>query len=300
MPSAGDNELLVKVYATTVNRTDYHVLSGKPLIMRFFTGLFKPKLAITGTDLAGQVVTTGKAVHSLKTGDRIMGFNFLGLQSHAQYLVIRDAREVVVMSDTLSYEQAAACIEGAYYALNVIQKMNPQPGQKALVNGATGAIGSSMVQFFKHYGTDVTAVCGAENSQLVRSLGASKVIDYKSTDFTKDTGRYDFVFDAVGKSSFRKCKALLKKSGIYASTGAPNFLRVFITGLSGGKKEIFCPPKNLQACLGFINELAEKGSFKPLIDRVYPLDKIAEAFIYVAGGQKIGNVLIRMHDHANE
>jgi NADPH:quinone reductase-like Zn-dependent oxidoreductase len=183
-------------------------------------------------------------------------------------------------------------VEGAFYALNVINKMNPKAGQKALVNGATGAIGSSMVQFFKFYGTYITAVCSSDNNDLVKSLGADKVIDYKTDDFTKDSERYDFVFDAVGKSTFGKCKHLLKKNGIYSSSGGPNLFLVLITPLLRGRREIFSPPKNLKASLSFIKDLVEKGSFRPVIDRKYPIDKIAEAYEYVATGQKIGNVII--------
>jgi NADPH:quinone reductase-like Zn-dependent oxidoreductase len=294
IPTPKDNEILIRVHATTVSRTDCHILSGMPLIMRFFTGLFKPRLTITGTDFAGQIEATGKNVTSFKTGDKVMGFDFLGLRSHADYLVLPETKEIVNIPGNVTYDQAAACVEGAFYALNVINKMNPKAGQKALVNGATGAIGSSMVQFFKFYGTYITAVCSSENNELVKSLGADKVIDYKTDDFTKDSERYDFVFDAADKSSFGKCKRLLKKNGIYSSSGGPNFLQVLITPLLGGKKEIFCPPKNLKVCLSFIKELVEKGNFRPVIDREYPIDKIAEAFKYVATGQKTGNVIIRM------
>lgn len=295
IPTPKDNEVLIRVYATTVSRTDCHILSGMPFFMRFFTGLFKPRLAITGTDFAGQIEATGKNVKSFKAGDKVMGFDFLGLRSHAHYLTLPDIKEIITIPDNSTYDQAAACVEGAFYALNVINKMNPKAGQKALVNGATGAIGSSMVQFFKFYGVYITAVCSSENNELVKSLGADKIIDYKTDDFTKDSERYDFVFDAVGKSTFSMCKPLLKKNGIYSSSGAPNFLLVFITPLSGGKKEIFCPPKNLKTSLSFIKGLVEKGRFRPVIDRKYPIDKIAEAYEYVATGQKIGNVIITMN-----
>ena len=165
--------------------------------------------------------------------------------------------------------------------LSVLCQLKPTAGQKALVYGATGAIGSAYVQFLKYYDVYVTAVCGGENSELVRSWGADKIIDYKTEDFTKDKEQYDFVFDAVGKSSFVKCKRLLKKNGVYApSGGAENLFLVLITPLLGGKKVLF--PKDNKGNLGFIKELLEKGSFRPVIDRKYPLDKIAEAFTYVA------------------
>lgn len=296
MPAPKDNEVLIKVYATTVSRTDCHTLSGKPFFMRFIVGLFNPRLRITGTDFAGRVEAPGKKATTFKAGDNVIGFEFLGLQSHAQYLVLPDTKDIVRMPRNLSYEEAAACIEGAFYAINVINKMDPKPGQKALVNGASGAIGTSMVQFFKFHGLYVTAVCSGVNSELVRSLGADKVIDYKTKDFTTDDERYDFVFDAMGKSSFSACKRLLKDKGIYSSSGGPNFLYVLFTPFLGGKKEIFCPPKNLKENLNFITTLIENGNFRPVIDRKYTLDKIADAFEYVASGQKTGNVIITMHD----
>jgi NADPH:quinone reductase-like Zn-dependent oxidoreductase len=259
-PIPKDNELLIRVYATTVSRTDCHTLTGKPFIMKFFLGFFKPRIAITGTDFAGQIEAVGKNVKSFKTGDRIMGFEFLGLKSHAHYIVLQENKEIVIIPDNLTYEQAVACVEGAFYALNVINKVKPKAGQKALVIGATGAIGSSMIQFFKFYGVHITAVCGGENRELVKSLGAEKIIDYKTEDFTKDSDRYDFVFDGVYKNPFSRFKNLLKKNGIYTSSGFPNLLLVFITPILGGKKVIFCPPKDLRESLNFIKGLAENGS----------------------------------------
>ncbi|MES1221511.1 MAG: NAD(P)-dependent alcohol dehydrogenase, partial [Bacteroidota bacterium] len=184
---------------------------------------------------------------------------------------------------------------GTYYAAMGILQLNPTAGQKALVYGATGAIGSAYTQFLKYHGVYVTAVCGGENSELVKSWGADRVIDYKTEDFTKDNEKYDFVIDAVGKSSFFKCRHLLKQQAVYApSGGAENILLVFAGPLLGGKKVLF--PRDSKKTLGFIKELIENGKFKPFIDRVYPLDKIADAFTYVASGQKIGNVIVTMGD----
>jgi NADPH:quinone reductase-like Zn-dependent oxidoreductase len=293
-PTPKDDEVLIRVYAASANRSDYHVLTGLPLLMRVFTGLFKPKLSTTGSDFAGQVEATGPAVRSFKVGDKVMGFGGgFGIGSHAQYITFPETKRIVLMPRNITYEQAAACLEGAYYAAIGITQLKPTAGQKALVYGATGAIGSAYVQFLKYYGAYVTAVCGGENSELVRSWGADKIIDYKTEDFTKDNEQYDFVIDAVGKSSFVKCKLLLKKNGIYApSGGAENLFLVLITPLLGGKKILF--PKDAKGNLGFIKDLLEKGSFKPVIDRKYPIEKIAEAFTYVATGQKIGNVIITM------
>ena len=299
IPMPKENEVLIRVHATTVNRSDCHVLSGRPFLMRLFTGLFKPRSSIIGSDFAGQIAAVGSAVQSFKAGDKIMGFGGgLGCGSHAQYFIMPEtkaAKTIVTMPDSLTYDEAAACLEGAFYAVSVINYLKPHAGQKALVYGATGAIGSSYVQYLKYYGVYNTAVCAGENSSLVRSLGADKIIDYKTEDFTNDTERYDIIFDAIGKSSFFKCKSLLKKNGIYTSSGgAMNLLWIFITPLLGGKKVVFGSGESIKTGLSFIKGLIEKGSFKPVIDRKYPLEKIAEAYTYVATGQKIGNVIITM------
>jgi NADPH:quinone reductase-like Zn-dependent oxidoreductase len=299
IPVPKEDEVLIRVHASTVNRSDCHVLSGKPFFMRLLTGLFKPRSSIIGSDFAGEIAATGSSVRSFKTGDKIMGFGGgLGCGSHAQYFILSEkkaTKTIVPLPSNLSYDEAAACLEGAYYAASVIMPLKPSGDQKALVYGATGAIGSSYVQFLKNYGASITAVCGSENTQLVRSLGAHKIIDYKKEDFTKDSERYDFVFDAVGKSSFMQCKKLLTKKGVYTSSGgAINLLLIFITPLFGGRKVVFPPPARISTALNFIRDLVEKGKFIPVIDKKYPLEKIAEAYKYVASGQKIGNVIITM------
>ena len=301
IPTPADHEMLIRVYASTVNRSDCHVLSGKPLFMHLFTGFFKPKESIIGSDFTGQVEAVGSAVKAFKPGDKIMGFGgSIGCGSHSQYFTLPETKAIdcmILMPDNLDYEQAAACLEGAFYAASGINQLKPKAGEKALVYGATGAIGSSYVQFFKYYGVYVTAVCGGENFDLVRSLGADKLIDYKTEDFTKDNEKYDYIFDAVGKVSFFKCKPLLNKKGLFGwSAGLENLLLAMITPLFGGKKVYFSVPKDIAGELNFIKGLVENGKFKPVIDRKYPLEKIAEAYVYVASGQKIGNVIITMDD----
>ena len=296
-----EDEVLIKVYATTVNRSDCHVLSGRPFFMRLFTGLFKPRASIIGTDFAGQIEAVGSGVQSFKAGDKIMGFGgAFGCGSHAQYFTlpeIKALKAMIIMPPNITYIEAAACLEGAFYAAAQVKPLNPTPGQKALVNGASGAIGSAYVQFLKYYGVHTTAVCRGEHEELIRSLGADRVIDYTTEDFTKDNEQYDFVFDAVGKSSFAKCKRLLKKTGMYTSSnGAINLLLILITPMLGGKKVVFAFPKSITESLNFIKELIMKGSFKPVIDRKYSLEQIAEAFRYVETGQKIGNVVITMYN----
>jgi NADPH:quinone reductase-like Zn-dependent oxidoreductase len=299
IPTPKDDEVLIRVYASTVNRSDCHVLSGKPFFMRFFTGLFKPRASIIGSDFAGEIAATGSGVQSFKAGDKIMGFSgVFGCGAHAQYFILPETKAteaIVPLPASITYDEAAACLEGAFYAASGTLHLKPTAGQKALVYGATGAIGSSYVQFLKYYSVSITAVCGAENFGLIRSLGADKVIDYRTADFTKDDEQYDFVLDAIGKSSFIKCKKLLKKKGVFsASNGLINILWVFIIPLFGGKKVVFAPPGSITAGLNFIKDLVDKGKFKPVIERKYPLDKLAEAYKYVATGQKIGNVIITM------
>ena len=228
-----------------------------------------------------------------------MGFGgVFSCGSHAQYFTLPEAKAIkamIIMPPNITYDEAAACLEGAFYAAAQLNPLKPKPLQKALVYGATGAIGSAYVQFLKYYGVYVTAVCRGENRKLVSSLGADKVIDYTTEDFTKDSERYDFVFDAVGKSSFIKCKKLLKENGVYTSSnGVINLFWLMISPLMGGKKVVFSFRQNIAAELNFIIDLIGKGSFIPVIDRKYPIDQIVEAYRYVATGQKIGNVVITM------
>jgi NADPH:quinone reductase-like Zn-dependent oxidoreductase len=300
IPVPKENELLIRVHATTVNRSDCHVLSGKPIFMRLLTGIFKPRMSIIGTDFAGEIMKTGNDVRAFKTGDKVMGFGGgLGCGAQAQYLVLteRKAMKIMVQMPACTYDDAAACLEGAFYAAGQVIPLNLKPGQKALVYGASGAIGSAYVQFLKYYGVYVTAVCRTENHGLMLSLGADKVIDYTREDFTKDNEQYDVVFDAVGKSNFFSCKKLLKRNGVYTSSGGfENLFLLFITQITGRKKVVFSFPKNISGILNFITDLIGKGYFRAVIDRKYPLEQIADAYRYVATGQKIGNVVIVMDD----
>lgn len=295
-PTPKDDEVLIKVHAATVNRSDYHALTGKPAFMRLLTGLFKPKLSITGSDFAGEIVGAGRNVKMFKAGDKVMGFIDLGSRSHAQYMTISET-QVTSAPGNVSYDEAVACLEGAFYAISGMSYLTPIAGKRALVIGGTGAIGSSYVQFFKTHSVHITAVCRTEHSQLVRDLGAVEIIDYQKEDFTKTPDRYDYVIDAVGGHSYAMCRHLLNKDGAFSSSGGiMNILISLLTPRSGGRKVIFPIPRNLIGSLNHIRELVENGSFKPVIDRKYPLAKIAEAYTYVASGQKVGNVIITM-DH---
>jgi NADPH:quinone reductase-like Zn-dependent oxidoreductase len=293
VPVPRHHEVLIKVHATTVNRSDYHVLTGEPFFMRLATGMLRPTLGITGSDFAGKIVSIGKDVKRFKVGDKVMGFIDMGAQSHAEYLSISE-NKVTFMPVNVTFEQAAACLEGPFYAISALQRIKPRAGQTALVVGATGAIGSSFVQFLKFYGLTITAVCGGENGELVKSLGASHIIDYKTEDFTRMREQFDFVLDGVGKNTFRQCEHLLNARGIFSSSQPDIFNSIISSWKRDGKKEIFPIPKDLMANLDFIRDLVEKEKFIPVIDRKYPLEKIADAYRYVASGQKIGNVIISM------
>ena len=216
-PTPKDNEVLVRVYATTVNRTDNATIKAIPFFARLVTGIFKPKKETPGTEFAGKVEAIGRNVSSFKVGDKVFGFDDQGSGSHAEYTTISENKAVTIPKN-ITYEQAAASTEGAHYAYNSIKKVNLNSGHKVLVNGATGAIGSAAVQLLKYFDVNITAVCNTKNIELVKSLGANRVFDYTKEDFTKDDQKYDFVFDAVGKSSFFKCKPLLQAGGVYISS----------------------------------------------------------------------------------
>ena len=207
-PEPKENEILVRVRAASVNRTDCANLRAKPFIMRFTMGLFKPKKKIPGTEFAGDVVKVGQAVDTFKVGDKVFGFDDSVLSSYAEYLVFPANKGIATMPRGFNYQQAGACIEGAHYAYNFINKVELRKGHKVLVNGASGSIGTAAVQLLKHFGADITAVCNTKNIGLVKSLGANKIIDYTKVDFTKDLEKYDHVFDCVGKSTFGKCRPL--------------------------------------------------------------------------------------------
>jgi NADPH:quinone reductase-like Zn-dependent oxidoreductase len=297
-PTAKDNEVLVKVHATTVNRTDCGLRAAKPFFVRFFTGLFRPRVTVLGNEFAGNVEAVGSAVTSFEVGDSVFGFNGASFGAHAEYMVISEDGLLATMPANLSYEEAAASTEGSHYALSLIRKAKVQSGQDALVNGATGAIGSAAVQLLKSLGAHVTAVCATEYVDLVRGLGADRVIDYTAEDFTKDEQTYDVVLDAVGKSSFGRSRRLLKPGGSYLSTDlgplSQNPILALITPLLGGRKVMFPIPRENQEIVRYLKKQIESGAFKPLIDRRYPLDQIVEAYRYVETGQKIGNVVINV------
>lgn len=300
-PVPKNKEVLVKVYASTVNRTDCGFRSAEYVISRFFSGLLAPKNQILGCEFAGEVEETGKSVTAFKIGDKVFGFNDTKFGGHAEYMTMAEDDAIAIMPSNMTYEEAAAITEGAHYALCDIRAAKISSRQQILINGATGAIGSAAVQLVKYFGAEVTAVCDTKNMALVKSLGADEVIDYTKQDFTKLNKTFDVVFDAVGKSSFGKCKPLLKKHGVYMSTElGPNWENPFlalITPLFGGKKVLFPLPTISKADVLFLKELVETGKLKPVLDRKYPLAQIVDAYRYVETGMKTGNVIITVRDN---
>ncbi len=304
-PTPKDNEVLIKVHATTVNRTDCGFLRAKPFFIRFISGLAGPKRTILGCEFAGEIEAVGKNVKSLVSGDHVFGYSGVSFGAQAEYMTMPEQGMLTTVPASMSDEEAAPITEGAHYALNNIRKANVRGGQRVLINGATGGIGSAAVQLVKYYGANVTAVCGTKNAELVKSLGADEVIDYAVEDFTKSGKKYDFVFDAVGKSSFGACKKLLKPGGIYCSTELgfmwQNPFLALWTSKFGSKKVIFPIPTEEKEDALFFKELIETGKFRPAIDRCYPLEKIVDAYKYVETGQKTGNVVITVgHNYQNQ
>lgn len=295
-PIPKDNEVLIKISATTVNRTDCANLTAKPFIMRFVLGIFKPRKITVGTDFAGEVISIGKNINSINIGDMVFGFNDTGSESQAEYLTTEE-ENIFSIPNNIDYKNAAASLEGAHYAYSFIHKVNIKSGQSILINGATGGIGSALLQFVRQHDVKITATCNTKNIELIKSLGADKIIDYTKENFTDKDEKYDFVFDTVGKSTFGKCKPLLKKNGIYISSElgpySQNVFYPLLTSMSS-KKVIFPIPFNKKKTIPYICNQLEAGKFKPVIDREYQLEDISKAYEYVSKGEKTGNVLINI------
>ncbi len=296
-PIPKEREVLIKVHATTVNRTDAANLTAKPFIMRFVLGLLRPRKIILGTDFAGEVIKIGKKVKSVKVGDRVFGFIDTGAESQANYLSI-DEEKVFPIPENIDFKQAAASLEGAHYAYSTINKVKIEPGQDVFINGATGGIGSALLQFLKPFDVKITATSNPKNIALIKSLGADRVIDYTKEDFTQIDGSYDFIFDAVGKSTFGKCKKMLKENGIYTSSElgpfAQNIYLPLLTSMLN-KKVYFPIPLSFKKTIPYISDQLRTGVFDPVIDREYPLEEISEAYEYVMTGQKTGNVILNFN-----
>ena len=298
-PSANDNEVLIKVSTTTVSQADAHFRSGTPFLARQMAGGFqRPKITILGFDFAGEVESVGKECNRLKKGDKVYGFMPFGINgANTEYVCVPE-EHALIKPINMTYEEAAAVPLAATVALRFLQAGSIKSGQKVLINGASGGLGTFAVQLAKSFDTEVTAVCSTGNLDMVKSLGSDKVIDYTKEDFTESNNTYDLIFDAVGKSSFSKCRKLLNQKGFYITTllTFKILLDMLWTSVIGGKKAKFATPMVTPKDLDFINNLIKAGKIKPILDRSYPLSQLAEAHRYVELGHVKGRVVINIAD----
>jgi NADPH:quinone reductase-like Zn-dependent oxidoreductase len=301
-PVPNDDEVLAKIHATTVNRTDTGLRSAEYFVSRFFTGLRRPKRQILGMEFAGEVEAVGAAVTEFEIGDHVFGVN--GSGAHAEFICMRESAPLVHKPAGMTFDEAAAVCDGASLALACLRKADVRKGQSIVVYGASGSVGTAAVQLAKHFGAEVSAVCNTKNVELVRSLGADEVVDYLHEDFTKNGRTYDAVFDAVGKHSFRRCRGSLKAGGTYVSTD-PGFLwhvpiLALVTRRIGDKRVAMGITRYTKKDVLFLKELIEAGEYRAVIDRRYPLEDVIEATRYVETGQKTGNVVLTLNASAGE
>jgi NADPH:quinone reductase-like Zn-dependent oxidoreductase len=295
-PAPEDDQVLVRVEATTVNRTDTGLRSAEFFVSRFFTGLLRPRRRILGMELAGVVEAVGPSVTEFDVGDEVFGVK--GSGAHAEYVCLRESAALARKPPGMSFEEAAAVCDGACIALSCLRHSDLSEGRSILVYGASGSVGSAAVQLASHFGAEVTAVCNTKNVELVRSLGADRVIDYTQEDFTKNGEAYDVVFDAVGKLSFPHCRGSLKPQGAFIGTD-PGFLWntplfALATKVVGDKKVKMGIARYAKEDVLFLKKLIEAGEYQAVIDRSYPFDEVVDATRYVETGQKTGNVVLTL------
>lgn len=300
-PEIKPNEVLVKIQNTTVTQADAMMRTGKPYIGRLMLGLFKPKNQIWGTSFSGTVQAVGAQVSSFKPGDRVFGENIESFGAYAEYIAVPEDGTVMHLPDNINFEDAAGMGDGPVTSLNFLRNVSGgiKPGQKVLINGASGALGTAAVQLAKQFGAEVTGVCSTRNIGLVKSLGADHVIDYTKQDFTSNGKTYDVIYDTVGKKRFKDCKKVLAENGQYLSP-VLNFkllLQMMWTSAFSSKKAKFAATGMLKSpqikeMLSELIEIIRDGRLKTVIDRQYPLEKISEAHTYVSAGHKKGNVVI--------
>ncbi|MBL8097659.1 MAG: NAD(P)-dependent alcohol dehydrogenase [Anaerolineales bacterium] len=308
-PTPKDNEILIRVYATSVNIGDlwarnFKAISPSKFSMpfpfwlpaRLYFGVSKPNVRVLGSEFAGKVESVGKNVKSFKAGDSVFGYRGQSLGANAEYLCVPENSLVTHKPANISYEEAATIPYGTLTALSLLRTVNVQKGQKVLINGASGGIGSAALQLAKYYGAEVTAVCSTPRIEFVKSLGADKVIDYTKEDFTKNGETYDLIFDIMNKSSFEKCKDSLTPKGVYllASFKMRQVFQMMQTAKSDGKKVICALSSEKVEDLVFIKELVEAGKIKAIVDKRYPMERTAEAHQYAESGNKKGSVIVTM------
>ena len=307
-PVPKDNEVLIKIRATTVTSTDCNVrnFTFVPLVFQlparlFMFGVFKPRINILGIDLAGEIETVGKDVKRFKEGDQVFGTPGMTFGAHAEYRCVPEQGVLAIKPANMAWEEAASIFLGASTALFYLKDMgNIQTCHKILIYGASGAIGTYAVQLAKYFGAEVTGVCSTTNLQMVKSLGADKVIDYTKEDYTKSDETYDLILDTVGKTSFSRCKKSLKQKGVFLPVviDLTELVQIIWTSMTGRKKVKGGVGGESVEDLNFLKELIESEKLKPVIDRCYPLEQTAEAFRYVEKGHKKGNVVITVEHNA--
>ena len=297
-PVAAEDELLVRVRATTVNRTDCGWRSAKPFVVRYFIGVLRPRRSVLGMEFAGEVEAVGPAVGEFDVGDLVFGVT--GFGAHAELVSIRESAGVAHKPAGMTFEEAAAVCDGACIALSCLPEPDRLRGRRLLVYGASGSVGTAAVQLARHFGAHVTAVCNTKNVELVRSLGADEVVDYLREDFTKNGQTYDVVFDAVGKHSFRRCRRSLARGGMFIETD-PGFMwhvlpLAVLTRWIGDKRVKLGMARYTKRDVLLLKELIEAGQYRAVIDRRYPLEDVVEATAYVETQQKTGNVVLTVND----
>jgi NADPH:quinone reductase-like Zn-dependent oxidoreductase len=295
-PVPKEDEVLVKVHATTVNQTDCHMRRAQPLLLwRFYlrTGVRRPKRKILGFEFAGEVAEVGAAVTEFQVGDEVFGVR---PGAHAEFVCVPESGHIAHKPAGTSFEEAAAVCDGAHQALAHLRRANVGKGTRILVYGASGSCGTAAVQLARHFGAHVTAVCNTKNVELVRSLGADEVIDYLQEDFTKNGETYDVILDAVGKYWFRRCRSSLKPGGLFVATDRlRNVVLALWTSRIGDKKVVFARPRHTKEDVLFLKGLIEDGKYRAVVDRVYPLEEVVEAARYVETWQKTGNVVLTLN-----
>jgi NADPH:quinone reductase-like Zn-dependent oxidoreductase len=300
-PVPKDDEILINIYATAVTVGDVRLRKAEPFMVRTFNGLIKPKRKILGMNFSGKVEAAGKDVKQFKEGDQVFGSTASGFGAYAEYVCVPEEGAVTVKPSDLSYEEAAVVPFGALTSLHFLRKGNIEKGGKVLVYGASGSLGTAAVQLAKYFGAEVTGICSTANTELVKSLGADTVIDYTKEDFTKRGEVYDIIYDTVGKSPFSGCLKSLKENGYYLRAvhiSPVSLIRGLWTKFTSSKKVIGGISVERKEDLVFLKELMGEGKFKPVIDKSYKFEQIAEAHGYVDKGHKKGNVVVTLN-HSN-